>query len=141
MLLFNIFCSVNLWVGIKWWWWWWWWFVCSPMNNLIRKEIRLGEEKQIVYRWSHTYVSLTYKFSILQWCWRQYPFTRNCISDFEFVISHVVWYFLVMLHSGSHVIMRVNNLYIYIHTVPIQSFCFSLCTVFNKLHQIFNTLL
>lgn len=34
------------------------------MNNLIRKEILLGEEKQIVYRWSHTYDSLTYKLSL-----------------------------------------------------------------------------
>lgn len=60
MFLFNIIYSVNLAVGMRL---LLLFFASSPMHNLIRKEICLQGEKQIVYRWSQTYDSLTYNFS------------------------------------------------------------------------------
>ena len=85
--------------------------------------------------------------------WKQYAFGRNYVSNFEFgsfllagdmrmTLSHDAGQCQKAQHPVNHMTLRVNNQHTDNNTsAPIQTILFLIfCTVFNKLHEIINTL-
>ena len=52
----------------------------------------------------------------------------------------VVWYSLMLLLPVSHTVTKVSNQHHYLHSVPIQPFCFSLSVQYSITYMSYSTL-
>ena len=110
-----------------------------------------GHKISILYRWSLTYPDLTQSFQFYN-AIKQYAFCKRYASNFEFLYFPGLAICENLVHSVilgsssklqllvSHMITRVNNQCIYSHSVPKQSFHFSLSAQYSINCMTYSTL-